>query len=77
LALFLLYYESNEDNNGRTRTMAAATNQTQIGRIASELQSKTAEGARYAQTTFISELPGAVFAILTLAYVVSSLVHLA
>jgi hypothetical protein len=55
--------------------MSATTN-SQIGRIANELQSKTTEGVRYAQSSLLSELPGAVFAVLTLAYVVSSLVHL-
>jgi|HubBroStandDraft_1064217.scaffolds.fasta_scaffold2922530_1 hypothetical protein len=56
--------------------MSAITNQAQIGRIAGQLQSKTSEGVRLAQASLLSELPGAVFAALTLAYVVSSLVHL-
>jgi hypothetical protein len=56
--------------------MAATTNQAQIGRIANEFQTKTSEGTRYAQSSFINELPGALFAALTLFYVVSSLVAL-
>ncbi|HUA36293.1 MAG TPA: hypothetical protein VMA09_21980 [Candidatus Binataceae bacterium] len=56
--------------------MAASTNQTQIGRIANELQTKASEGTRVAQSSLINELPGAMFAALTLFYVVSSLVHL-
>jgi hypothetical protein len=53
--------------------MAASTNQA-IGRIAN--QTKTSEGTQVAQSSFINELPGAMFAALTLFYVVSSLVHL-
>ncbi len=57
--------------------MNATTNQTQIGPIETERQiNSAAEGYRIAQSTLLSELPGAVFAILTLAYVASSLVAL-
>ncbi len=55
--------------------MAASTNQA-IGRIANELKTNTTESTRVAQSSFINELPGAMFAALTLFYVVSSLVHL-
>jgi hypothetical protein len=57
--------------------MNATTSQTQIGRIEAERQiNTTSEGYRFAQSTLLSELPGAVFAILTLAYVASSLIAL-
>jgi hypothetical protein len=57
--------------------MNATTNQTQIGRIETQQQINTkGEGYRVAQSTLLSELPGAVFAILTLAYVASSLIAL-
>jgi hypothetical protein len=57
--------------------MNATTNQTQIGRIETEREISTSgEGYRVAQSTLLSELPGAVFAILTLAYVASSLIAL-
>jgi len=58
--------------------MNATTNQAQIGRIETEREINTnVEGYRVAQSTLLSELPGAVFAILTLAYVASSLISLA
>ncbi len=54
-----------------------ATAKTQIGPIETERQINiNAEGYRIAQSTLLSELPGAVFAILTLAYVASSLIAL-
>jgi hypothetical protein len=57
--------------------MNATTNQTQIGRIETERQiNNSAEGYRVAQSTLLSELPGMVFAVLTLAYVASSLIAL-
>jgi hypothetical protein len=70
----LLYLNPNDETR-EDRKMAATTNQTQIGRIANELN-KTTDGVRYAQNSLLNELPGAVFAVITLAYVVSSLVHL-
>ena len=58
--------------------MNATTNETQIGRIETQSQvSNSGEGYRIAQSTLLSELPGVVFAVLTLAYVASSLIALA
>jgi len=58
--------------------MAATTNGARIARIARA--TGTFEGAResmrYAQSNFLDELPGAAFALITLAYIVGTLIAL-
>jgi hypothetical protein len=39
-------------------------------------KAESTEGIRYAQNALLSELPGAVFGLLTIVYIVSSLVAL-
>ncbi len=58
--------------------MNATTNEAKLTavRSASE-QASTTEGTRYAQNNLLSELPGAVFGLITLGYIVSSLIALA
>jgi len=56
--------------------MNATTNQARIVGIANEAAESTA-GVRFAQNSLLSELPGVVFGLLTLGYVVSSLLALA
>ena len=59
--------------------MAATTiNQRLAGFQQIEEQTETVEAAdRIAQNSLLSELPGAAFAVLTLAYIVLSFAHLA
>jgi hypothetical protein len=40
-------------------------------------QTESTESTRYAQNAFLTELPGVVFGLLTLGYIVSSLISLA
>ena len=58
--------------------MAAATNGAGIARITERATTfeGTADGLGYAQGNFLDELPGIVFALVTLAYVVTSLTAL-
>ena len=57
--------------------MNTRTNEATLAGIGRIKEETTAETLRYAQNALLSELPGAVFAFLTLAYVVSSLIGLA
>jgi hypothetical protein len=67
------------DLDGRIRKMAATTlNQTRLAGFQIEEQTEAVAAAdRIAQNTLLSELPGAAFAVLTLAYIVLSFAHLA
>ncbi len=58
--------------------MNATTNEARIAGIgnANEAAESTA-GVRFAQNSLLSELPGVVFGLITLGYVVSSLLALA
>lgn len=57
--------------------MNATTNDARIMTVAAYADAKTmTEGARLAQNVLLSEMPGAVLAIVTLFYTVSSLVAL-
>ncbi|MDO8433132.1 MAG: hypothetical protein Q7S58_12050 [Candidatus Binatus sp.] len=58
--------------------MNATTNEARLAgfRNVSETTEAT-ESTRYAQNNLLSELPGAVFGLLTLGYIVSSLIALA
>ena len=58
--------------------MNATTNEARLTGIRSATEkAETTENARYAQNALLSELPGAVFGLLTLGYIVSSLLALA
>ena len=52
--------------------MAAITNAERLGRVARLNEASESEGLRVAQNALLSELPGIAFALLTLAYVVTS-----
>ena len=45
--------------------------------VATAEKAATTESSRFAQNGFLTELPGIAFGLLTLAYLVSSLIHLA
>jgi hypothetical protein len=58
--------------------MNATTNETGLaGFSKTTVASESTEGTRYAQNNLLSELPGVVFGLLTLGYIVSSLLALA
>jgi|HubBroStandDraft_1064217.scaffolds.fasta_scaffold22666_4 hypothetical protein len=57
--------------------MEARTNEARLAGLdqrANELESN--EGTRFAQSALLSEWPGAIFGLLTIGYIVSSLVAL-
>jgi hypothetical protein len=56
-------------------TMNATTTEARMAVMAQEEKASTS-AVHYAQNAMLSELPGVVFALLTLGYVVSSLVAL-
>jgi hypothetical protein len=56
--------------------MNATTNEVRLAGLTNEATEATA-GTRLAQNTLLSELPGIVFGLITLGYVISSLVGLA
>jgi hypothetical protein len=58
--------------------MAATTNGAGIARLTQRAQNftDTSDTIRYAQSNFLDELPGFAFALITLVYLVSSLVAL-
>jgi hypothetical protein len=72
-----LLYHSQQPRTGGTE-MNATTNEARLAVVANlnETVEATA-GTRLAQNSLLSELPGVVFAVLTLGYVVSSLIALA
>jgi hypothetical protein len=58
--------------------MNATTNEARLAVVANVNEAAEATaGTRLAQNSLLSELPGVVFAVLTLGYVVSSLLALA
>jgi hypothetical protein len=58
--------------------MNATTNEARLARIAKANENGEASaGTRLAQNSLLSELPGLVFGLLTLGYIVSSLASLA
>jgi len=64
--------------HGRITKMAATTLNQRIAGFQIEEQTEAVAAAdRIAQNTLLSELPGAAFAVLTLAYIVLSFAHLA
>jgi len=58
--------------------MNATTNEVRLAGITNRNEAtESTAGIRIAQNSWLSELPGAVFALITLGYVVSSLLALA
>lgn len=57
--------------------MNATTNQATIAVVRSNEATEATAGTKLAQNSLLSELPGIVFGLLTLGYVVSSLIALA
>lgn len=57
--------------------MNATTNAARLTGFTKTNETETSEGTRYAQNSLLSELPGLAFGVITLAYIVSSLLALA
>ena len=48
-----------------------------VGVVDKSAATQSAEGARYSENSFLTELPGLVFGLLTLGYIITSLLALA
>jgi hypothetical protein len=57
--------------------MNATTNEARLTGITKSTELESTEATRYAQNSLLSELPGLVFGVITLGYIVSSLLALA
>ena len=57
--------------------MNATTNEATLSAITTNAAVEATAGTRLAQNSLLSELPGIVFGLITLGYVISSLVALA
>jgi hypothetical protein len=57
--------------------MNATTNEARLNGITTSAETESSEATRYAQNSLLSELPGLVFGLITLGYIVSSLIALA
>jgi hypothetical protein len=57
--------------------MNATTNEVRLAGLENNEATETTVGTRLAQNSLLSELPGIVFGLITLGYVISSLVALA
>jgi hypothetical protein len=57
--------------------MNATINEARIAGITKSAETESSEAIRYAQNSLLSELPGLVFGVITLGYIVSSLLALA
>ena len=57
--------------------MNATINEATIAGISNSQEIQSTEAVRYAQNSLLSELPGLVFGLITLGYIVSSLIALA
>jgi hypothetical protein len=55
---------------------ATTTNRTQFAELATDTAAPT-DYIRYAQNSFLTELPGVAFGLITLAYIVASFLALA
>ncbi len=76
MACGLLY--SCKSFNTEDLKMNATTNQVRLAAIANTNEAAEATaGTRLAQNSLLSELPGVVFGLITLGYIVSSLLALA
>ena len=71
----LLLYPPHQMMSGGTK-MNATTNEVRLAGLNNETTEATV-GTRLAQNSLLSELPGIVFGLITLGYVISSLVGLA
>ncbi|HEV2170767.1 MAG TPA: hypothetical protein VGR40_07455, partial [Candidatus Binatus sp.] len=58
-------------------TMEAITTQKLAGFAATNETTETSNGTRLAQYSMLNEIPGAIFGIITIAYIVGSLLALA
>lgn len=57
--------------------MNATINEARLTGFTKTAETEASEGTRYAQNSLLSELPGLVFGVITLGYIVSSLLALA
>jgi hypothetical protein len=58
--------------------MNATTSEARLaGVVDNSVATQSAEGVRYSENSFLTELPGLVFGLLTLGYIISSLLALA
>ena len=57
--------------------MNATTNEVRLAGLSKRIETETSEATRHAQNSLLSELPGLVFGVITLGYIVSSLLALA
>ncbi len=57
--------------------MNATINEARLAGITKSAKTESSEAIRYAQNSLLSELPGLVFGVITLGYIVSSLLALA
>lgn len=57
--------------------MNATINEAKLTGITKSAETESSEGIRYAQNSLLNELPGLVFGLITLGYIVSSLLALA
>ena len=57
--------------------MNATINEARLTGFTKTTETEASEGTRYAQNSLLSELPGLVFGLITLGYIVSSLLALA
>jgi len=57
--------------------MNATINEARLTGFTKSAETETSEATRHAQNSLLSELPGLVFGVLTLGYIVSSLLALA
>ena len=56
--------------------MNATINEARLAGFTKTTENETTEATRHAQNSLLSELPGLVFAVITLGYIVSSLLAL-
>src|SRR5271163_1673627 len=63
-------------SNGRIKMNASTTTERLAG-IGSVEQTEVSEGTRLAQYSMLNEIPGAIFGIITVAYIVGALLSLA
>ena len=57
--------------------MNATTNEVRLAGMSKSAETESSQGMRHAQNSLLSELPGLVFGVITLGYIVSSLLALA
>ena len=56
--------------------MNATTNEARIEGFAAVERQASTDATRFAQYAWLNELPGVVFGVITVAYIVTSLLHL-